>query len=130
MNAQDEKTLLEKLKTLPPARLAEVENFVDFLRSREADQHLTRAAARASEPARSRPFGITPTTPSTTGCSHPPQASRLPCVFSSATSCSCRFRSPTSPPPGSDPGVIVSSAAYHRARRDLLLMAITSQVRG
>lgn len=28
------------------------------------------------------------------------------------------------------PGVIVSSAAYHRARRDVILMAITSQVRG
>lgn len=28
------------------------------------------------------------------------------------------------------PGVIVSSSAYHRARRDLILMAITSQVRG
>lgn len=28
------------------------------------------------------------------------------------------------------PGVIVSSAAYHRVRRDLILMAITSQVRG
>ena len=28
------------------------------------------------------------------------------------------------------PGVIVSSAAYHRARRDLVLMPITSQVRG
>lgn len=28
------------------------------------------------------------------------------------------------------PGVIVSSSAYHRARRDLILMAITSHVRG
>jgi mRNA interferase MazF len=28
------------------------------------------------------------------------------------------------------PGVIVSNAAYHRARRDVILMAITSQVRG
>jgi mRNA interferase MazF len=28
------------------------------------------------------------------------------------------------------PGVIVSSAAYNRVRRDLILMAITSQVRG
>lgn len=28
------------------------------------------------------------------------------------------------------PGVIVSSLAYHRARRDLILMPITSQVRG
>jgi hypothetical protein len=35
MNAQAEKTLLEKLKSLPPARLAEVEDFVDFLKARE-----------------------------------------------------------------------------------------------
>ncbi|HEV8330612.1 MAG TPA: type II toxin-antitoxin system PemK/MazF family toxin [Steroidobacteraceae bacterium] len=28
------------------------------------------------------------------------------------------------------PGVVVSSAAYNRVRRDLILMAITSQVRG
>jgi mRNA interferase MazF len=28
------------------------------------------------------------------------------------------------------PGVIVSSAAYHQSRRDVLLMAITSQLRG
>jgi mRNA interferase MazF len=28
------------------------------------------------------------------------------------------------------PGVIVSSAAYHEARRDLILMAVTSRVRG
>ncbi len=28
------------------------------------------------------------------------------------------------------PGVIVSSAAYHETRRDLILMAVTSQVRG
>jgi hypothetical protein len=35
MNAQAEKTLLEKLKALPPARLAEVEDFVDFLKARE-----------------------------------------------------------------------------------------------
>lgn len=35
MNGQTEKTLLEKLKSLPPARLAEVEDFVDFLKVRE-----------------------------------------------------------------------------------------------
>lgn len=51
MNAQTEKILLEKLKSLPPARLAEVEDFVDFLRSREADRRHTHAAAQASEPA-------------------------------------------------------------------------------
>jgi mRNA interferase MazF len=28
------------------------------------------------------------------------------------------------------PGVVISSAAYHRGRRDVILMAVTSQVRG
>jgi hypothetical protein len=51
MNAQVEQVLLEKLKALPPERRAEVEDFIDFLQNREADQHLARAAARASEPA-------------------------------------------------------------------------------
>jgi hypothetical protein len=51
MNAQAEQVLLEKLKALPPERRAEVEDFIDFLQSREADHHLVRAAARASEPA-------------------------------------------------------------------------------
>lgn len=51
MSARDDQVLIEKLKSLPPQRRAEVEDFVDFLRSREADQHLVRAAAQASEPA-------------------------------------------------------------------------------
>ncbi len=41
--------LIEKLKQLPAQRIAEVEDFVDFLRTREDDQHLTRAAAKLSE---------------------------------------------------------------------------------
>ena len=45
-----EKALIAKTKQLPPQRMAEVEDFVDFLRAREADQHLTRTAAKASEP--------------------------------------------------------------------------------
>ncbi len=44
-------TLIEKLQTLPPERLAEVEDFVDFLRLREQQHALTRAAADASVPA-------------------------------------------------------------------------------
>lgn len=35
MNAQAEKALIEKLRSLPPTRLAEVEDFVDFLTARE-----------------------------------------------------------------------------------------------
>jgi len=44
-----EQVLIEKIRQLPPQRLAEVEDFVDFLRTREDDQRLTQAAARASE---------------------------------------------------------------------------------
>ena len=43
-------SLLEKLKALPPARLAEVEDFVDLLRNGDTDHRIARAAAQASEP--------------------------------------------------------------------------------
>ena len=43
--------LIEKIRALPPERIAEVEDFVDFLRLREQRRTLTRAAAAASEPA-------------------------------------------------------------------------------
>ena len=46
-----ELVLVEKLKGLPPQRLAEVEDFVDFLRSREDERRLTHTAAQTSEPA-------------------------------------------------------------------------------
>lgn len=48
MNAT-EKVLIEKIRQLPPQRLAEVEDFVDFLRTREDGQRLVQAAAKASE---------------------------------------------------------------------------------
>lgn len=51
MNARDAKKLIEKLESLPRERQSEVEDFVDFLRSREDEQRLANAAARASEPA-------------------------------------------------------------------------------
>ncbi len=51
MNARDDQILIEKLKSLPPQRRAEVEDFVDFLKSREDEQRLTHGAAQASEPA-------------------------------------------------------------------------------
>jgi hypothetical protein len=45
--------LLQKISRLPAARIAEVEDFVDFLaqRDRDTDRQLTNAAAAASEPA-------------------------------------------------------------------------------
>lgn len=44
-----EKVLIEKIRQLPPQRLAELEDFVDFLRTRDDEQRLTQAAARASQ---------------------------------------------------------------------------------
>ena len=43
--------LIEKLNTLPKDRLAEVEDFVDFIRQRDLDRALVRAAGTASAPA-------------------------------------------------------------------------------
>ncbi|HHI76320.1 MAG TPA: DUF2281 domain-containing protein [Gammaproteobacteria bacterium] len=42
--------LIDKLEALPPERIAEVEDFIDFLKQREQDRQLTRAAAKAAEP--------------------------------------------------------------------------------
>lgn len=41
---------IEKIRQLPPQRMAEVEGFVDFLRAREFGPRLTNAATKASEP--------------------------------------------------------------------------------
>ena len=51
MNRPVEQTLLDKLQQLPPERLAEVEDFVDFLRTREGDRALTQSAQQASQAA-------------------------------------------------------------------------------
>lgn len=48
MNAPDQ-VLFDKIKQLPPQRMAEVEDFVDFLRAREDERRLAQAAAKASE---------------------------------------------------------------------------------
>ena len=46
-----ENDLIEKIRALPPEKVVEVEDFVDFLRSRSDDGRLAEAAARASEAA-------------------------------------------------------------------------------
>lgn len=46
--------LLRKIRELGEDRVAEVENFVDFLRARQDDERLARECAKASEPAFSR----------------------------------------------------------------------------
>ena len=44
-------TLIEKIEALPAERIAEVEDFVDFIRLREQERALIRAASAASTPA-------------------------------------------------------------------------------
>lgn len=53
MSSQDrhDDALLEKLHSLPPEKLAEVEDFVEFLLQKDEDQQLREAALRMSEPA-------------------------------------------------------------------------------
>jgi hypothetical protein len=46
--------LIDKIEQLPAQRVAEVEDFVDFLRSREDARRLVNAAAKASEPSFAR----------------------------------------------------------------------------
>jgi hypothetical protein len=50
MNVRDIHSLFEKIKDLPPHRQAEVEDFVDFLRSRYEDRYLVTAATKIAEP--------------------------------------------------------------------------------
>lgn len=48
MNARSDQLLIEKLKSLPPQQRAEVEDFVDFLKSRE-ERARDEAAQRLGE---------------------------------------------------------------------------------
>lgn len=54
LNHQHEQLIIEKLRALPPGRVAEVEDFVDFLHSRNEERALTVAAAKLAESSFSR----------------------------------------------------------------------------
>lgn len=49
--SQHERNIISKIRSLPPERLLEVEDFIDFLRQAGEDRRLRRAAARLSEDA-------------------------------------------------------------------------------
>lgn len=44
------RTILDKLDKLSPERVAEVEDFVDFLQHKDQDQRLAQAATQIAEP--------------------------------------------------------------------------------
>jgi hypothetical protein len=54
LNHQYEQQIIEKLRALPPGQVAEVEDFVDFLRSRSEARALTVTAAKLAESSFSR----------------------------------------------------------------------------
>ena len=54
---RSEEELLTKIRSLPPERVAEVEDFVDFLCRREEERGLARAATALSEEAFARVWG-------------------------------------------------------------------------
>ncbi|MFA7593662.1 MAG: hypothetical protein WCY26_07975 [Thiohalobacteraceae bacterium] len=45
------RALIDKLEALPPERIAEVEDFIDFIKQRDRERHLVQAATNVSEPA-------------------------------------------------------------------------------
>lgn len=53
MSAKED-ILFEKIRALPEEKIAEVEDFVDFLRTKNVDARLTQSAAKLSEHALSK----------------------------------------------------------------------------
>ena len=49
MNTRDPDSLIRKLKALPPERIAEVEDFVDFLKDRDEERSITHAAGALAD---------------------------------------------------------------------------------
>ena len=49
MQQQQIEQVIKKLQALPPEKVSEVEDFIDFLSQRDADRRMTRAAMTAAE---------------------------------------------------------------------------------
>ena len=109
-----EQTLLETLRNLLQERVSVVEDFVDFLTHRLADERgLTQAAGQLA-------------TAALPSLGQPRRCRRRP-AMSSRTSSSSRSPLPTNPP--RSVALLLQSAArpIHRQRPDLIVMAVTSQ---
>ncbi len=50
MATNHSRELIDKLETLSPERIAEVEDFIDFLKQRDTDRQLIRTATKVAEP--------------------------------------------------------------------------------
>ena len=52
-----QRAILSKMRELPPEKVAEVEDFIDFLRQRQGDRQIRRAATKMSEKAFAKVWG-------------------------------------------------------------------------
>ena len=102
----DAQALLEKIQALPPERLSEVDDFVDFITAREQERTLTRAArprVRRPSPRSGTTRTTTPTMPFEFG-----DVVLVPFPFTSQAASKKR------------PAVVVSNRAYNAARPDVV----------
>jgi mRNA interferase MazF len=113
LSRQHEQTIIENLLTLSPERVAEVEDFVDFLRSRAEESWLVAAAAKLSE-------GTLHTI-----WDNPDDADYDRCEFGDIILVAFPFTDQLTTK--RRPAVVISSAAYHRERPDYIIMAVTSR---
>ena len=102
-----------KIAALPAERIVEIEDFVDFIRLREQERTLTRAAGGASAPAFA---GAIPKTTST-----------MPFEFGDVVLVPFPLTSQRASK--KRPAVVVSNDADSSARSDLSVMTVTSQLR-
>ena len=51
MSNPHEQSIIQKLRLLPPERIVEVEDFVDFLQARDLERNLVKQAGQVSEAA-------------------------------------------------------------------------------
>lgn len=51
ITSEQERLLIEKIRTLPPEEVHAIESFADFLCQRHSDRDVARAATKLSEPA-------------------------------------------------------------------------------
>ena len=107
--------MLEKLEHLSPDRLAKVEDFVDFQQQRDRDKHLRLVYSSASESAFAKVWDNEEDAIYDQPCFRRCSTGGFP--FTSLQAVNKR------------PAVIISYSFYRQDRPDVILMAITSQVR-
>jgi len=108
------RALIGKLEALPPERVNEVEDFIDFIKQRDQDQQLTQAARRLAEQSFASVWD------------NPDDAVYDQLWVWRHHSCTVSFTDQSTTK--KRPAVVISSEIYNTERPDLIIMAVTSQI--